>query len=165
MGKIPHLDGPRRAREPGRRRGRTGRRANGSSPPCWSGTLPLTWGHGRHPPILALDHPRRARVLFYRRPVGTLQETATSGATRFTYAPAYLAAPDARPISPTLPLTLDPYESHTLHPFFANLLPEGHMYAATARRLGLARTDRFGMLLHVGGDVMGAVQVFPMESG
>ncbi len=27
----------------------------------------------------------------------------------------------------------------------------------------LPRTDRFGMLVHVGGDVMGAVQVFPFE--
>jgi serine/threonine-protein kinase HipA len=59
----------------------------------------------------------------------------------------------------------EPYESDTLHPFFANLLPEGPLYAQTARRLGLKRSDRFGMLLHVGGDVMGAVQVLPLEKG
>src|SRR5580693_7137503 len=94
-------------------------------------------------PILDLGHPRRGRVLLHGRPAGTLPETAASGATRFTYAADYLATPGALPLSPTLPLTTDPYESHTLHPFFANLLPEGHLYAATARRLGLARTDRF----------------------
>jgi serine/threonine-protein kinase HipA len=116
-------------------------------------------------PIPDPGHPRRARVLLHGRLAGTLEETSARGATRFTYTPDYLTAPGARPLSPTLPLRPDPYESDNLHPFFANLLPEGHLYAATARRLGLVRTDRFGMLVHVGGDVMGAVQVFPMEGG
>ena len=59
-----------------------------------------------------------------------------------------------------------------LHGRFAGILEETSVrgatrftYAATARRLALVRTDRFGMLVHAGGDVMGAVQVFPMEGG
>lgn len=38
---------------------------------------------------------------------------------------------------------------------------EGQRDRQTARRLGLRRMDRFGMLLRVGGDVMGAVEVLP----
>ena len=111
-----------------------------------------------------VGRPRHARVRFHGRDVGTLEETISlGGATRFTYFAAYLAIPGARPIAPNLRLRPEPYECDTLHPFFANLLPEGALYTRTARRLGLKRSDRFGMLLHVGADVMGAVEVLPAE--
>lgn len=111
-----------------------------------------------------VGRPRHARVRFHGRDIGTLEETVTvGGPTRFLYSPAYLVTPGARPIAPNLKLRAEPYESDTLHPFFANLLPEGALYTRTARRLGLKRSDRFGMLLHVGADVMGAVEVLPAE--
>lgn len=113
--------------------------------------------------LLHVGRPRRARVLLHGRRVGRLEETSAGGGTRFTYAADHLAAADARPLAPNLPLRPEPYESDTLHPFFANLLPEGPLFDQTARRLGLRRTDRFGMLLKVGADVMGAVQVLPEE--
>ena len=37
----------------------------------------------------------------------------------------WLARPDAVPVSLTLPLRPEPYDSRSLHPFFENLLPEG----------------------------------------
>jgi len=113
--------------------------------------------------LLNVGRPRRARVRFHDREVGVLEEITVGAGTRFTYFPDYRDAHDARALAPNLPLRPDPYESDTLHPFFANLLPEGPLYDQTARRLGLRRTDRFGMLLRVGGDVMGAVQVLPEE--
>lgn len=117
--------------------------------------------YGQINSLLHVGRPRRARVRLHGREAGVLEETAAGEGTRFTYAPDYLAAPDARPLAPNLPLRAEPYESDTVHPFFANLLPEGPLYDQTARRLGLRRTDRFGMLLQVGGDVMGAVEVLP----
>jgi serine/threonine-protein kinase HipA len=111
-----------------------------------------------------VGRPRRARVRFRGHDVGILEETTTlGGPTRFLYSPEYLATPGARPIAPNLKLRTEPYESPALHPFFANLLPEGTLYVHSARRLGLKREDRFGVLLGVGADVMGAVEVLPME--
>jgi len=114
--------------------------------------------------LLNVGRPRRARVRFRDRDVGVLEEVTAGAGTLFTYASDYREAHDARPLAPNLPLRPEPYESDTLHPYFANLLPEGPLYDQTARRLGLRRTDRFGMLLRVGGDVMGAVQVLPEEN-
>ena len=55
--------------------------------------------------------------------VGLLEEVGTQ--TKFTYAAQWLAGPDARPVSLTLPLRAEPYFRLGLHPFFENLLPEG----------------------------------------
>jgi serine/threonine-protein kinase HipA len=111
----------------------------------------------------ASELPRRARVRWHGGPdVGTLEEVARRGGeTRFTYSAAYLVSPEAEPIAPNVPLRPEPYESEALHPFFANLLPEGALYLATAYRLGVRPGDPFGVLLGVGADVMGAVQVVP----
>ncbi len=120
--------------------------------------------HGQINFLLHVGRPRRARVRFHGRDIGVLEETSAGRGTRFTYSPAYLTAPDARPLAPNLPLRAEPYEDpDTLHPFFANLLPEGPLYERTTRHLGLRRADRFGVLLRVGGDVMGAVEVLPEE--
>jgi HipA-like protein len=114
--------------------------------------------------LLQIGRPRRARVRFHDRDIGILEELSAGKGTRFTYSPDYLTAPGARPLAPNLPLRAEPYEDpDTLHPFFANLLPEGPLYERTARHLGLRRADRFGVLLRVGADVMGAVQIFPTE--
>jgi HipA-like protein len=114
--------------------------------------------------LLHVGRPRRARVRFHNHEVGVLEETSAGKGTLFTYSPSYLSAPNPRPLAPNLPLRADPYEDpDTLHPFFANLLPEGPHYERTARHLGVRRADRFGVLLHVGGDVMGAVEVLPEE--
>ena len=130
--------------------------------------LPAALPPGRVITLLHQSDPhsgqaRCARVLLHGRHAGTLEETSATGATRFTYTVEYAAAIDARPLAPNLPLRPEPYESDTLHPFFANLLPEGLLFEQTARRLGLRRTDRLGMLLEIGADVMGAVQVLPYE--
>lgn len=43
----------------------------------------------------------------------------------FTYDPAYLADPEAIPLSLSLPLKADPYDSKSIFPVLANLWPEG----------------------------------------
>lgn len=116
--------------------------------------------------LLRVGRPRRARVFLHGAFAGILEETAPNRGTRFSYDPEYLKNPKSRPLAPNLPLRAEPYvDDDKLHPFFANLLPEGPLFTQTARKLGLRSVDRFGMLLHVGGDVMGAVQVFPENEG
>ncbi len=55
-------------------------------------------------------------------PIGTLTDTDT-GELTFHYAPAYLAQPQAYPISLSLPLREKPYGDWASRTFFQNLLP------------------------------------------
>ena len=112
--------------------------------------------------LLRIQKPRKAKVRFMDQTIGTLEELQNSGhGTVFRYLPDYKGPP----ISPTLPVHHgnEYKDEHTLLPFFANLLPEGPLYEQTARRLGLKSSDRFGVLLKVGADTMGALEILPEE--
>jgi HipA-like protein len=79
---------------------------------------------------------------------------------RFTYQSAYLASQDARPVSLTLPLKTEPYESKVLFPFFYGLLAEGILKDTQCRKLKLDEHDHFGRLLKTtGSDTIGDVTV------
>ncbi|KYF61282.1 hypothetical protein BE11_17105 [Sorangium cellulosum] len=109
--------------------------------------------------LLDVGRPRRGMVSVDGTRAGIIEETP--GGSRFTYDRAYLARPDAIPLSPTLPLRPEPYESRGLHPFFENLLPEGWLLDQTCRKLGLDRTDAFGLMLATCADCAGAVEIVP----
>jgi serine/threonine-protein kinase HipA len=100
---------------------------------------------------------RLARVSMAGVPVGILSETPTG--SLFSYDPAYLRRNDALPLSPTLPLELKTFRARGLHPFFANLLPEGTRLAWICQRRGLDPRDEFGVLLATGRDAIGAVEI------
>jgi serine/threonine-protein kinase HipA len=105
-------------------------------------------------------HYRTAKVSLNGRVAGKLEELP-GGATRFTYGNPWLRGSGAVPISLTLPLREKPYESEGLHPFFENLLPEGWLLEVSARKLKLPKTDAFGLLLAMGSDCVGAVEIVP----
>ncbi|KYF56516.1 hypothetical protein BE04_26815 [Sorangium cellulosum] len=109
--------------------------------------------------LLDVGRLRRGIVSVDGTRAGIIEETP--GGSRFTYDRAYLARPDAVPLSPTLPLRPEPYESRGLHPFFENLLPEGWLLDQTCRKLGLDRTDAFGLMLATCADCAGAVEIVP----
>jgi HipA-like protein len=110
--------------------------------------------------LLQVGKLRRARVRFEGRDVGVLEElTKVGNGTRFRYNPDY----DGPPIAPNMPLGQTYEDTEALLPFFANLLPEGALYEQTARRLGKKRNDRFGVLLSVGADTMGAIEILPLD--
>jgi serine/threonine-protein kinase HipA len=100
---------------------------------------------------------RRARVAMGGVPVGMLFET--QGGSRFEYDAAYLRRADAVPLSPTLPLKLKSFSVQGLHPFFANLLPEGTRLIWICQRKGLDPRDEFGILLATGRNAIGAVEI------
>ncbi|HZO32013.1 MAG TPA: HipA N-terminal domain-containing protein [Chloroflexota bacterium] len=91
--------------------------------------------------------------------VGTIQEVEIG--TRFTYDAAWLSRPDAEPVSLTLPLRVDPYDSRSLHPFFENLLPEGWLLEIATSKLKISKDDAFRLLLAVCADCIGAVEIYP----
>lgn len=92
--------------------------------------------------------------------VGQLSELS-SDATRFTYDNNYLTQPKARPISPTLPLRPEPFDSPGLHPLFEGLLPQGWLLDIDVRKYRLRSGDQFGLLLATGRHTIGAIEVIP----
>ena len=103
---------------------------------------------------------RKASVLLYGIKAGVLEELEEGA--RFTYAPEWLAAPGAVPVSSTLPLRPEPFEVRRgVHPFFENMLPEGWLLNLSLRSLHMSADDVFGMVLAFCRDCIGAVQVVP----
>lgn len=95
----------------------------------------------------------QAEVAIHGVPAGRLTEEAPGRGCRFAYLPGY-AGP---PVSLTLPVRAEPYVFEAFPAFFDGLLPEGFQLEALLRQKKLDRDDRFGQLLAVGGDTVGAV--------
>lgn len=104
---------------------------------------------------------RSGRVLLSGQPVGVLEEIDDK--IRFSYLPEWLVRQDAVPVSLTLPLRGEPYESLGVHPFFENLLPEGWLLEVSSKKLKISKDDPFGLLLATCGDCVGAVEIEPLE--
>ena len=98
---------------------------------------------------------RRAKVKYKDQVAGYLSETATG--YRFQYDPAYLRT--GAPISISLPLREEPYESRELFSFFRGLLPEGWYLAIVSAIAKIDARDAFGILLATTSDTIGAVTV------
>lgn len=82
----------------------------------------------------------------------------------FQYDAAWLARPDAVPLSLALPLRAEPYTDDSGRPFFSNLLPEAQLREAIARKLGISETNDYGLLEAIGGECAGAVSLYPEEA-
>jgi serine/threonine-protein kinase HipA len=106
---------------------------------------------------------RIGRVKLAGKIVGTIEEA--DGQTTFTYSSEWLNAPNAVPVSLTLPLRKEPYVSRGLHPFFENLLPEGWLLEVTTKKLKISKDDPFGLLLATCADCIGAVEIEPSDLG
>lgn len=77
----------------------------------------------------------------------------------FVYDTAYVAVPNAPPVSLTLPLRETPYTSKVLFPFFDGLIPEGWLLDIAQKNWKLNPRDRMGLLLACCKDCIGAVSV------
>ncbi len=93
---------------------------------------------------------------------GTLAATLlrTTDGIEFSYRPDYLGA-GRPPVATTLPLTPQPVRTHAgaVPPFFAGLLPEGRRLSSLRRAVKTSADDELSLLLAVGRDVIGDVQV------
>ena len=105
---------------------------------------------------------RRGKVYLFDRLAGVISEDS-DGMFRFAYDAAYLELPDAQPVSLTLPLTKDAYESDRLFPFFDGLIPEGWLLDIAERSWKLDQRDRMGLLLSCCRKCIGAVSVVEVE--
>lgn len=95
----------------------------------------------------------------YKNGVLAARLTRLPTGVEFRYLDAYLA--DGIAIASTLPLTTEPTltQSGAVPPFFAGLLPEGRRLSALRRSVKTSADDELSLLVAVGNDVVGDVQV------
>lgn len=109
-------------------------------------------------------------VNLHGQPVGTLTNLG-GDRTIFAFTEAYAADPGR----PTLGLGFKdefaglqtefrPYQKRVM-PFFANLLPEGHLRAYLARQAGVNPEREFYLLRALGRDLPGAITITPADGG
>lgn len=95
---------------------------------------------------------------------GTLAATLTrvAGAVEFRYHNPYLSS-GLPPVATSLPLTPDVLALHggAVPPFFAGLLPEGRRLTALRTAIKTSADDELSLLVAVGSDTIGDVQVMP----
>ncbi len=87
-----------------------------------------------------------------------------SGAMEFSYDADWIASPEGRPLSLSLPINLDgkPLKGPTLGFFFDNLLPDSDAIRQRIRARFRTRTgDTFDLLGAIGRDCAGALQFLP----
>lgn len=111
--------------------------------------------------LAQLKFVRKADVYKSGVLAGHLERTQR-GSVVFSYVPEY-AASAGSPVASTLPFEPDPVESPNgaLPAFFAGLLPEGHRLTVLKDAVKTSLADELSLLLAVGADVPGDVQIVP----
>ena len=102
---------------------------------------------------------RQVNVYVNDRKAGVLTEMHPGTGYTFMYDPDYLMS-DAPPVSVSLSKRNAFYESASLFPFFANMLPEGANRKVICRTLRIDEHDLFGILTAMAGkDFIGGVHI------
>lgn len=100
---------------------------------------------------------KKAKIYFQDMLAGRLVEDE-NGFT-FSYDMDYLQNPAARPVSMTLPLRVEAYNSDVLFAFFDGLIPEGWLLNIAQEHWKIDLRDRMALLLACCQDCIGAVSV------
>src|SRR5271170_4951704 len=86
------------------------------------------------------------------------------GKLSFTYTEPWRAAPDAYPISISMPLALAEHGNAKIDPFLWGLLPDNEVVLDRwARRFHVSPRNPFGLIAQVGEDCAGAVQFVRLD--
>jgi serine/threonine-protein kinase HipA len=105
----------------------------------------------------------RQALVYYKDKLAGIISEHDEGYT-FKYDVAYLKNAQAKPISLTLPLTKEVYNSRVLFPFFDGLIPEGWLLNIAITSWKVNTKDRFGLLLKLCKDCIGCVSVIAEEN-
>ena len=84
-----------------------------------------------------------------------------NGDLEFSYDPEWVEDAAQPAVSISLPKRLEPFNRRETRPFFAGLLPEEAQRDAVAHALGVSRANDFRLLERLGGDVAGALTLWP----
>lgn len=104
---------------------------------------------------------RKAEIKLYDTTAGWL--TQDEEGYHFVYDSSFLARQNPEPISLTMPLQEQPFQSRVMFPFFDGLIPEGWLLDIAQRNWKLNPRDRMGLLLACCKDCIGAVSVHPIN--
>lgn len=83
---------------------------------------------------------------------------------RFEYVKTYLDMADATPLSPTMPLTNEPYFKEMMFPVFDGLIPEGWMLDIAQNSWKIDARDRMSLLLACCKDCIGDIGVVELKA-
>lgn len=107
---------------------------------------------------MATIKTRSAQVFYNGKAAGIL--TKAGNTYRLAYDETYLNTPGSRPVSITLPLSKNVYESDVLFPVFVNMLSEGANKRNQCRMLKIDENDYFSLLLATtNNDTIGPITV------
>ena len=97
--------------------------------------------------------PRKGSLIvrLLGRTVGRLDYSSHHNEMRFSYAPEYLAGSMSMPLSRSLPLRSEPFDTETTTVFFENLLPPDQVRRRLGPILHVSRHNIFGFLEALGG--------------
>jgi len=102
-------------------------------------------------------------MVYYDNTLAGIIELGENKVYVFSYNKDYIKN-GGEPVSQTLPLQENPYESDTLFPFFDGLIPEGWLLDVASETWKIPASDRWRLLLSVCQDCIGAVKVIACES-
>lgn len=105
---------------------------------------------------------RKAEIKYNDQTAGYLSQDENG--FHFIYEKSYLNNVNSVPVSLTLPLQENAFDSSILFPFFDGLIPEGWLLDIAEANWKLNPRDRMGLLLACCKDCIGAVSVFPVEN-
>lgn len=83
------------------------------------------------------------------------------GEMGFSYTSDWLADPEKPALSFSLPKREEPFNRRECRPFFEGLLPEESQRIAVAAALGVSHGNEFKLLNELGGEVAGAISLWP----
>lgn len=111
------------------------------------------------------SHARALNVWANGKQVGQWR-LPSRGPMAFQYAASWVESPKGRPLSLSLPITLDasPLRGEVVHNYFDNLLPDSERIRARLQsRFRTGSSDAFALLQAIGRDCVGAVQLLPED--
>ena len=80
----------------------------------------------------------------------------------FQYDEGYLDSPEAKPLSPTMPCTLQRYDKEMMFPVFDGLIPEGWLLDIASNTWKINPRDRMSLLMTCCKDCIGDISVIPL---
>ena len=106
---------------------------------------------------------RQASICYNDRPAALLTET-DEGEYILQYLADFVRDFPTDFITFTMPVTIHPYKSNRLFPFFEGLIPEGWLLDIASKNWKLNQNDRMGLLLACCQYCIGAVSVIPISA-
>lgn len=104
---------------------------------------------------------RQALVKYNNALAGILTED-DNGEYLFVYDEAFVKQHPHQFITFNMPVTVKPYRSNRLFPFFDGLIPEGWLLNIAAESWKINNNDRMGLLLACCQNAIGAVSIHPI---